>query len=154
MRLKYWLMKTEPDVFSLDDLKAAGTEPWDGVRNYQARNLMRDQMEIGDRIFIYHSRAKPMGIVGEARVASKAYPDPTQFNPEEKYYDPKADPANPRWVLVDVEYVRHYPEMITLAQLKEIPELGDMMLVQKGSRLSIQPVSEAEWKLIESMVAG
>ena len=152
--MKYWLMKTEPDVFSLDDLKAAGTEPWDGVRNYQARNLMRDQMEIGDRIFIYHSRAKPMGIVGEARVASKAYPDPTQFNPEEKYYDPKADPANPRWVLVDVEYVRHYPEMITLAQLKEIPELGDMMLVQKGSRLSIQPVSEAEWKLIESMVAG
>ena len=150
--MQYWLMKTEPNVFSIDDLKTAGKEPWDGVRNYQARNLMRDEMKIGDPIFIYHSRVKPMGIVGEARVCSEPYPDPTQFNPDEKYFDAKSDPENPRWFLVDVEYVRHYPQVLELGMLKQVPELDGMMLLRKGSRLSIQPVTEKEWNHIQTMV--
>jgi len=149
--MKYWLMKTEPDAFSIDDLKAAGSEPWDGIRNYQARNLMRDEMSVGDPIFIYHSRVQPIGIVGEARVASEAYPDPTQFDPNEKYHDPKSDPANPRWLLVDVAYVRHYPRVLTLAELREQPALEGMMLLKKGMRLSIQPVTSSEWQTIQKM---
>ncbi len=152
--MKYWLMKTEPDAFSIDDLKNAGTEPWDGIRNYQARNLMRDEMKVGDRIFIYHSRVDPIGIVGEARVASEAYPDPTQFDPAEKYYDAKSDPENPRWCLVDVAYVRHFPRVLKLSELREIPELADMVLLRKGMRLSIQGVSEAEWHCIQAQAGA
>ena len=149
--MKHWLMKTEPDAFSIDDLEHAGTEPWDGIRNYQARNFMRDEMSIGDKIYIYHSRAKPMGIVGEARVASEAYPDPTQFDPGEKYHDSKSDPENPRWILVDVAFERKYKRTLTLSELREVPELGDMQLLRKGQRLSIQPVTESEWQVIQQL---
>lgn len=150
--MKYWLMKTEPNVFSLDDLKEAGVEPWDGIRNYQARNLIRDEMKPGDKVFIYHSRVEPIGIVGEGSVASEAYPDPTQFNPDEKYFDPKADPEKPRWFLADIKYECHYSRVLTLKELKQIPELSDMKVVQKGSRLSIQPVTETEWNFITNLM--
>lgn len=152
--MKYWLMKTEPDVFSIDDLKKAGREPWDGIRNYQARNIMRDDMSVGDRVFIYHSRANPIGIVGEAEIVSKPYPDPTQFDPNEKYYDSKSSPEKPRWVLVDVGYVRHFPKMVTMAELKTLPGLEDMMVTRKGMRLSIQPVTAEEYAVIVAYVDG
>lgn len=150
--MKYWLMKTEPDVFSIDDLKAAGTEPWDGIRNYQARNFMRDEMKPGDKVLIYHSRANPIGIVGEGEVASDPYPDPTQFNPDEKYFDPKSKADNPRWVLVDIAYVRHLPKMVTLKELKELPGLETMMVIRKGMRLSIQPVTKDEYETLMAHV--
>lgn len=152
--MKYWLMKTEPDVFSMDDLKQAGREPWDGIRNYQARNFMRDDMSIGDRVLIYHSRAKPLGIVGEAEVASEPYPDPTQFDASGKYYDPKSKPEDPRWVLVDVAYLRHFPKMATLDVLKTLPGLEDMMVTKRGMRLSIQPVKQSEYEVIQAWVEG
>lgn len=151
MILKYWLMKTEPDVFSIDDLKEVGTEPWDGIRNYQARNFMRDAMSIGDKVFIYHSNAKPPGIVGEGRVASKPYPDPTQFDSDAKYFDPKSDPENPRWVLVDIQYTSHFSRLISLTELKETPGLEEMMVTRKGSRLSIQPVEKNEWDIVHAL---
>ena len=146
--MNYWLMKSEPDAFGLDDLKSRPkqTEPWDGVRNYQARNFMRDQMKVGDQIFFYHSNTKIPGIVGIAKVASKPYPDPTQFDPDSKYYDPKSDPDDPRWVLVDVTFVRELKRILSLTEIKEHAEaLGDFALVRKGNRLSIMPVSQAQW---------
>ncbi|MCH2228300.1 MAG: EVE domain-containing protein [Candidatus Caenarcaniphilales bacterium] len=150
---KYWLMKSEPNAFSIDDLKALPkqTDMWDGVRNYQARNIMRDEMQQGDKVFFYHSNATPPGIVGVAEIASeKAYPDPTQFDEKSKYYDPKSDPEKPRWYLVDVKFVQDLP-MISLEQLKANPKLADMKVVQKGARLSVQPVSEQEWNEVLSM---
>lgn len=146
--MSHWLMKTEPDVFSIDDLKAAGVEPWDGIRNYQARNFMRDAMKVGDKVFIYHSRVTPPCVVGYGEVASEPYPDPTQFNPDEKYFDPKADPENPRWVLVDIRYLGHLKREVGLPELKETPGLEDMMVTRKGSRLSIQPVKPEEWNIV------
>jgi len=152
--MKYWLMKTEPDAFSIDDLKKAGTEPWDGIRNYQARNFMRDEMSIGDPILIYHSRTKPLGIVGEAEVASKPYPDPTQFDPKEKYYDSKSKPEDPRWILVDVAYRRHFPNIVTLDTIKTLPGLEDMLVIRRGMRLSIQPVTQSQYERILAWVDG
>lgn len=141
-------MKTEPGEFSIDDLKRVGTEPWDGIRNYQARNFMRDEMTIGDRILIYHSRVQPIGIVGEAEVASTPYPDPSQFDARSKYHDPKSTPDQPRWVLVDVRYRRHFPRTITLRELKSTPGLEHMMVTKRGMRLSIQPVRDVEWEIV------
>ena len=149
--MSFWLLKTEPNVFSIDDLKAAGVEPWDGIRNYQARNYIRDAMKIGDGVLIYHSRVQPLGIVGQAKVVSKPYPDPTQFDAKEKYCDPKSDPNNPRWYVVDVQFVRRFKRVLPLPDLKQTPELQDMVLVQKGSRLSVQPVSAEEWRVILDM---
>ncbi|CAM2065909.1 EVE domain-containing protein [Sulfidibacter corallicola] len=149
--MNYWLLKTEPEVFSLDDLKAAGREHWDGVRNYQARNFIRDEMKVGDGVLIYHSRTQPIGIVGEARVASEPYPDPTQFNADEKYYDPKSPADNPRWFVVDIEYVDHFPKVLPLADLKQTPGLEKMVLTQKGSRLSVQPVRPDEWTIVQRL---
>ena len=146
--MAYWLMKSEPDAYSIDDLKRDKREPWDGVRNYQARNMMRDDMRVGDEVFFYHSNCKEPGIVGLARVASKPYPDPTQFDPESKYYDPKSSEDNPRWCLVDVRYVRKLKRTITLAELKELPGLDGFALIRKGNRLSIMPVDPAHWDLI------
>ncbi|SRR6056297_2024906 len=146
--MNYWLMKSEPDAFGLEDLKSRPkqTEPWDGVRNYQARNFMRDQMEKGDQVFFYHSNCKVPGIVGIAKVASTSYPDPTQFDPDSKYYDPKSDPDDPRWMLVDVKFVRELKRVLSLAEIKEHADaLGDFALVRKGNRLSIMPVSEQQW---------
>lgn len=149
--MAYWLMKSEPDDYSIDDLKRDRREPWDGVRNYQARNMMRDDMRVGDEVFFYHSNCKAPGIVGIARVASKPYPDATQFDPESKYYDPKSSEQNPRWHLVDVRYVRKLKRTITLAELKELPELDGFVLTRKGNRLSIMPVAPEHWERILSI---
>lgn len=143
-----WLMKSEPDAFSIDDLKACkkGIEPWDGIRNYQARNFMRDSMSVGDRVFFYHSNCKVPGIVGVMEVASEAYPDPTQFDPKSKYFDESSKPEEPRWLLVDVKYVRHTHRVISLTEIKEhADKLGDFPLIRKGNRLSIMPVTDQQW---------
>ncbi|AWB66504.1 EVE domain-containing protein [Saccharobesus litoralis] len=150
MSRQYWLMKSEPDAFSIDDLaaKPEQTEHWDGVRNYQARNMMRDQMQMGDRIFFYHSACKVPAIVGLAEVASQAYPDHTAFDPESKYFDDKSDPQNPRWWMVDVKFVEKFTQPISLKTLKAMPELEQLALVKRGCRLSIMPVAELEWLAI------
>ncbi len=148
---KYWLMKTEPTTFSIDDLQKKKREPWDGVRNYQARNFMRDEMKIGDLVLFYHSNAKPPGIAGLAKVCSKPYPDPTQFQPSSHYYDPKSSKEDPRWELVDVSFVKKFPNIIPLPKLRDFATLKDMALLQKGSRLSIQPVTKKEYDFIVSL---
>lgn len=146
--MQYWLMKSEPDAFSIDNLERVGIEPWDGVRNYQARNMLRDQMQVGDGILFYHSNCEVPGIVGIAEVATAGYPDDTAFNPEAKYYDPKSDPENPRWYRVDVKFVRKLTRNISLTELKIRPELAELPLVRKGNRLSVMPVSAQEWQAI------
>ncbi|MDZ7791638.1 MAG: EVE domain-containing protein [Xanthomonadales bacterium] len=150
--MNYWLMKSEPDVFGIDDLERVGSEPWDGVRNYQARNFMRDDMKVGDKIFFYHSNCKEPGIVGIAEVASKPYPDPTQFDPDSKYHDPKSDPDDPRWMLVDVKFKRRTKRTISLREVKEHADaLDGLPLVRKGNRLSVMPVDKAHWDYIMGM---
>ncbi|MGK0674376.1 MAG: EVE domain-containing protein [Halothiobacillaceae bacterium] len=153
--MAYWLMKSEPDAFSIDDLAACPnqTEPWDGVRNYQARNFIR-QMRNGDQVLFYHSNTALPGIVGIAEVVREAYPDHTAWNPDGKYYDPASTPDKPRWYMVDVRYVRHLKRAISLNELKGIEDLADMPLVRKGNRLSVMPVSEAHWNLILSLEDG
>lgn len=151
--MAYWLMKSEPDEFSIDDLKSrpGRREPWDGVRNYQARNMLRDEMKKGDQAFFYHSNCDTPGIVGIVRIAREGYPDPTAFDPEDDHFDPKSDPDNPRWYLVDVEFVRKLDRVITLAELKAEPALENMPLTRRGNRLSVMPVTEAEWEHILGM---
>ena len=152
--MNYWLMKSEPDVFGIDDLKSRPqqTEHWDGIRNYQARNMMRDDMKKGDQIFFYHSNAEQIGIVGIAKVVREAYPDFTAQNPDSKYYDPKSSTDNPRWFMVDVKFVRKFKRIITLDELKQNADaLGDMALLRKGNRLSINPVSKDQWDFILSL---
>ncbi|PWQ99870.1 EVE domain-containing protein [Leucothrix pacifica] len=146
--MQYWLIKSEPDAFSIDDLQAANVEPWDGIRNYQARNFMRDQMKVGDQVFFYHSSCAAPGIVGICEVASEPYPDPTAFDPEANYYDPKSDPDKPKWILVDMKFVKKLEQVISLAELKTMPELAEMRLLKKGNRLSIMPVEKSEWEFI------
>ncbi|HET6588335.1 MAG TPA: EVE domain-containing protein [Oleiagrimonas sp.] len=146
--MNYWLVKSEPSAFSIDDLKRNKREPWDGVRNYQARNFMRDDMRVGDKVFFYHSNCDEPGIVGLAKVASKPYPDPTQFDPDNGHFDPKSSRDNPRWVLVDMAYVRKLKRTITLNELKGYPELTDFALVRKGNRLSVMPVDAEAWDFI------
>ena len=146
-----WLMKSEPETFSIDDLRKAPkkTTPWEGVRNYQARNFMRDQMRKGDPVLFYHSNCAEPGIVGLAEVASAAaYPDPTQFDPASPYYDPKSTRENPRWMLVDVRFKALLKTPVTLAQIKEDPELADMLVARRGMRLSIQPVEARHYAAI------
>ena len=147
--MRYWLMKSEPDVFSIDDLAARPrqTEPWTGVRNYQARNFMRDEMRVGDRAFFYHSSCPEPGIAGIVEVASAAHPDATQFDRKSEYYDPKATRENPRWVLVDVRLVTK-TRLLGIAELRQHRELANMRALAKGNRLSITPVSPAEWNFI------
>ena len=148
--MNYWLMKSEPSAFSIDDLKNMPnqTDHWDGVRNYQARNMMRDEMRVGDQVFFYHSNCKIPGIVGIMEVVREGYPDHTAFEPDCKYFDAKSDPEEPRWFMVDVKYVRDTKRLIPLAELKTREELEDMPLMRKGNRLSIMPVSWQEWELI------
>lgn len=146
-----WLMKSEPDVYGIDDLKRDRRECWDGVRNYQVRNMMRDDMRQGDLAFFYHSNCAEPGIVGIMRIAREAYPDHTQFDPKSKYCDPKSDPDEPRWLMVDVAYKRKLKRTITLAELKAQPALSELPLVRRGNRLSIMPVSEADWEFILAM---
>jgi predicted RNA-binding protein with PUA-like domain len=142
-------MKSEPDVFSIEDLKKAKnqTAMWEGVRNYEARNFMRDKMKIGDGVLFYHSNATPPGIVGTAIIASEPYPDPTQFNPQSHYFDPKSTQQNPRWILVDVQYESTFDGVIERGELLTNPILSEMMLF-KRNRLSITPITEQEWELI------
>ena len=148
--MKYWLMKSEPDVFSLEDLKNClhQTEPWDGIRNYQARNLIRDEMKMGDQAFFYHSRQAEPAIVGTVRVVREAYPDHTSWDPSSKYFDEKSSPENPRWLMVDVQFENEFSRPVTLKEMRSIPELKEMFLLRKGMRLSVQPVTEAEFQLI------
>ncbi|MHC9511735.1 EVE domain-containing protein [Kangiella sp. M94] len=151
--MNYWLMKSEPDVFGIEHLKALPnkTDHWDGVRNYQARNMMRDEMKKGDKVFFYHSNCKPPAIVGIMEVVKEGYVDHTAFDPDQKYYDPKSNPDNPRWYMVDVKHVRDLKREIPLDELKQYPELADMKLVQKGNRLSIMPVTKDEWDFVLSI---
>jgi len=146
-----WLMKSEPDAYSIDDLKRDRREPWDGIRNYQARNMMRDDMKIGDKVFFYHSNCKEPGVVGVMKIASKPYPDPTQFDVDSNYYDAKSNPDDPRWCLVDVAFMKKLKRTISLAEIKAHPGLNDMILVRKGNRLSIMPVSDDDWNMILGM---
>lgn len=150
MSKQYWLMKSEPEVFSIDDLAQMPnkTDHWEGVRNYQARNMMRDQMQKGDQAFFYHSNCKEPGIVGIMEISREGYADFTAFDPEAKYYDPKSDPDNPRWHMVDVRFVRKLRRNITLSELKQNPQLEEMPLVRRGNRLSIMPVTAAQWHCI------
>jgi len=149
--MAYWLMKSEPDVYGIDDLKRDKVEPWDGIRNYQVRNMFRDQMKVGDLAFFYHSNCKPPAVVGIMTIASEAYPDHTQFDPKSRYYDAKSDKENPRWLLVDVKYKRKLKREITLQELKGNKKLEDFRLNQKGNRLSVIPVKQSEWDLILSL---
>jgi predicted RNA-binding protein with PUA-like domain len=149
--MKYWLMKSEPDDYSIDDLERDGREPWDGIRNYQARNMMRDDMKIGDEAFFYHSNCKEPGIVGIMRIASEPYPDPTQFDRKSKYYDPKSPENDPRWCLVDVEFVRKLDRTITLAEIREAKGLDGLVLTRKGNRLSIMPIEKKHWNKLLRM---
>ena len=148
--MNYWLLKSEPNVFSLEDLKNCPnqTEPWDGIRNYQARNLMRDEMKMGDQAFFYHSRQAEPSIVGTVRVVREAYPDHTSWDPSSKYFDEKSSAENPRWLMVDVQFESEFSRPVTLKELRSVPELKEMFLLRKGMRLSVQPVTEAEFLLI------
>lgn len=143
-----WLVKTEPESFSIDDLAAAGRTSWEGVRNYLARNFMRDGMKLGDLVLVYHSNATPPGLAGLAEVAREAYPDPTAFDPKSKYFDGKSDPNAPRWVMVDLAFVEKFPRLIPLDELKALPELEGMEITRKGSRLSVSAVSPEHFERV------
>jgi predicted RNA-binding protein with PUA-like domain len=151
--MQYWLMKSEPDEVSIDDVMAAKdqTTPWFGVRNYQARNFMRDQMQDGDGVLFYHSSCPEPGIAGLAVVVGGPYPDATQFDKKSKYYDAKATPEQPRWISVDVKGTEK-TRLLSLAEMRTIPALEDMVVLQKGSRLSITPVTAAQWKAIVKLL--
>ena len=152
--MRYWLMKSEPDEASIDDALAAknGTLPWTGVRNYQARNFMRDQMQVGDGVLFYHSSCAEPGIAGIAEVASTSYPDHTQFDSKSPYFDPKSDRENPRWLLVDVRALKK-TRLISLPELRSHPELEEMIILKRGNRLSITPVTKSEWDFIVKKLA-
>lgn len=152
--MHYWVMKSEPDCFSIDDLMQLKRDMWDGTRNYQVRNMMRDQMKKGDRALFYHSNAgKDTGIVGEMEIVKEAYPDPTQFDPKSDHPDPKSDPQNPRWLCVDVKFIKKFNTPVLLQELKLDPFFADMAVVQKGNRLSVMPVAAKHYKKIIKMGA-
>ena len=148
--MKYWLMKSEPDCYSIDDLASESnkTTCWEGVRNYQARNYMRDEMKKGDRVLFYHSRLKPPGVAGIAKVVKESYPDFTAFDPKDKHYDPKSKQENPRWFMVDVKLEKKLKRFVSLDELREAKGLDDMVLLQKGSRLSVQPVTKKQFDIV------
>jgi predicted RNA-binding protein with PUA-like domain len=145
--MSYWLVKSEPGTFSIDDLERKGVEHWDGVRSYMARNNLM-AMKLGDLALFHHSSADPPGVAGICEVVREAYPDHTQFDPESKYFDPKATPDNPRWFMPDVRFVRKFPRYVPIKEIRETPGLQDMALVQRGMRLSVQPVTEKEWQIV------
>jgi len=151
--IKLWLMKSEPDVYSIDDLERDGTEPWEGVRNYQARNFMRE-MAVGDLALFYHSNAKPPGVAGVCRISREAYPDATQFDEKSKYFDAKSQIEDPRWWMVDVAFVEKFDEEVSLQALKDDPALEGMLVTQKGSRLSVQPVAKKHFKRVLKMAGA
>ncbi len=145
---RYWLMKCEPEAYTIEDLERDGVTTWEGVRNFQARNSMRDDMKVGDGVLFYASNAEPSGVTGVAEIARAAYPDPYAFEQGHHYYDPKSDPENPTWYMVDIRFVEKFPEIISLAALKEAKGLKDMVVTQKGSRLSVQPVTKKEFEIV------
>ncbi|GAB3039016.1 EVE domain-containing protein [Bowmanella dokdonensis] len=151
--MNYWLFKTEPDAFGINDLieRPQQTEHWDGVRNYQARNFLRNEIKLGDQVFLYHSSCDKVGIAGIAEVMKEGYVDHTQFDPDSKYYDPKSDPDKPRWYMVDIRFKRKFDHILSLQEIKANPALADMQLVQKGNRLSVMPVTAGEWKILLAM---
>ncbi|ASV12026.1 MULTISPECIES: EVE domain-containing protein [Leptospira] len=148
--MRHWLFKTEPDVFSIDDLYNAPSHiaPWEGVRNYQARNFLRDSIQKGDLVLFYHSRATPLSVVGIAEVVKPGYPDHFAFDTSHKYFDPKSKPESPTWYMVDIKFKKKFPKPVTTEEMKKHKQLKNMVLLQKGSRLSIQPVSPAEFQFI------
>lgn len=150
--MQYWLFKTEPDAFSIDDLaaKPKQTEHWDGIRNYQARNFLRDQIKLGDQVFVYHSSCDKVGIVGIAEVVKEGYVDHTQFDPEAKYYDPKASQDKPRWYMVDIKLKQKFKQNLSLKEIKQMEDITEVGLVKKGQRLSVMPVPESEFKLLNT----
>ena len=154
--MNYWLFKSEPEEFSIDDLKKMPkkTEHWDGVRNYQARNMMRDQMKKGDKAFFYHSNCDVPGIVGSVRLTKESYPDHTAFDKKDPHYDPKSDPENPRWFMVDVTFVRKFKRKVALKELRDYAtkELEQLPLLRRGNRLSVMPVAEHEWDFIHTLI--
>jgi len=150
--MKYWLLKSEPNCYSIDDLKNDRVEKWDGTRNYQVRNMMRDDMRVGDQALFYHSNAgKETGVVGVMTVDSQAYPDPTQFDSSSEHPDPKSDPENPRWLCVDMKFVEKLPRLVTLQEIKLDPKFAHMPLVKKGNRLSVFPISKAHFDRITTL---
>ncbi len=149
--MNHWLLKSEPSEYGIDDLKRERVDHWDGIRNYQARNMIRDEMKKGDLAFFYHSNCVEPGIVGIMKIVRDAYPDHTAFSPQEKYYDPKSDPDKPRWFMVDVRYQRKLKRTISLKELRTHPNLADLALLRKGNRLSVMPVTQQQWAFILSL---
>lgn len=148
MAKHYWLMKSEPGVFSIDDLQREKKTCWDGVRNYQARNFMRDTMQVGDEVLFYHSNAKPSGVAGMARICKQGYPDFSAWDKKSKYFDPKSPQDKPTWYMVDLAFVERFPAVLPLERLKQDPALSGMMVIQKGSRLSVQPVAKKHFERV------
>jgi len=151
---RYWLMKCEPGAYSIDDLERDGESSWEGVRNFQARNLLRDEVKVGDGVLFYASNAEPSGVTGVAEVSRAGYPDPFAFRRGHKYHDPESDPQHPTWYAVDIRFVEKFPEIVPLATLKATPGLADMRVVQKGSRLSVQPVTAREFEIVRGLGAA
>jgi predicted RNA-binding protein with PUA-like domain len=148
---QFWLIKSEPSIYSIDDLERDGVTHWDGVRNYQARNFLRDGMKLGDLVLFYHSNTVPTAVVGLARVAREAYPDHTAWDPQDPHHDPTATEENPIWAMVDIAFVEKFPRPVTLVRIKADPVLQELLLTQKGSRLSVQPVSEAHFQHLRAL---
>ena len=151
MAKRYWLLKCEPEAYTIEDLERDGSTTWEGVRNFQARNSMRDDMKRGDGVLFYASNAEPSGVTGLAEISRPAYPDPYAFQEGHKYHDPKSDPANPTWYMVDIKFAERFPEIIPLSTLKETPGLEDMEVNRKGSRLSVQPVTKEEFEIVRKL---
>ncbi len=148
---KYWLMKSEPSAYSIDDLERDGKTYWDGVRNYQARNFMRDEMKIGDKVIFYHSNTEPPSAVGIAEVVKESYPDFSAFDPSDKHFDPKSKEEKPTWFMVDIKFVKKFKNIVPLQAMKENPKLQEMKLVQRGNRLSVMPITKEEFDEIVKM---
>jgi predicted RNA-binding protein with PUA-like domain len=151
MPKKYWLMKCEPETYSIGDLERDGSTAWEGVRNYQARNLLRDEMQVGDGVLFYASNAEPSGVTGLARIERAAFPDPTAWQTGHEYFDARSTPATPVWYSVEIAFAERFPEAVALATLKATPGLEKMMVTQKGSRLSVQPVTRGEFEIVRRL---
>lgn len=154
LAMRHWLMKSEPDCYSIDDLKRDGQNMWEGCRNYTVRNFMRDAMKPGDLAFFYHSNAEPAGIVGTMEIVREGYPDPTQFDANSEYYDAKSPAENPRWLAVDVQFQSKFARVLSLADLRDVAGLEEMLVLRRGQRLSVMPVTEAEWEIVMRLARG
>lgn len=154
MGKRYWLLKSEPDVYSIADLEKDGVTVWDGVRNYQARNFLRDEIKPGDSVLFYHSNAEPPGIAGIAEVSRAGFPDPSAFKAASQYFDAASKKEKPVWYAAEIRFVKKFPALLSLEFLKQVPGLENMLLLRKGQRLSVQPVTEAEWKAVLKSAAG